>query len=621
MSAASLPVAVFRLRTESGVARGWRRYGSGAEEAVLTLALAAVILLPLAEIAARTVLHSSVSAVHSLVQHFTLVLGILGGALAARDARPLSLSAADAVLKGRLGSAARRFSAMVAVTVTVFLFAASVKFVEVERAAGGVVAHGIPTWTLELALPVGFALLAGRIVRHAAKTWSGRLVVALAAAVLCGIAVATPLPPGQLALPALLCLLAAAILGAPIFTVLGGAALILFWASDVPIASVTAEHYRLGRNATLPAVPLFTLAGLVLAESGASRRLVRLFQALVGWFRGGPGVLVALVCAFFTAFTGASGVTILALGGLLMPVLLAARYSEKTALGLLTGTGSLGLLLPPCLPLILYAVLARVDITDMFLGGIIPGALLVAMLAVWAASQAPRRVGAVARFDWEEVRAAVWDAKWELLIPLVALGALFSGLATAVEAAALTAFYTLVVETLVHRELSLTRDVPRVMVGCGKLIGGLLVILGVALGLTNYLVDAEIPTRGVEWVTAAIHSRWMFLLLLNLFLIMVGALMDIYSALVVIVPLILPIGAAFGIDPIHLGIIFLANLELGYLTPPVGVNLFIAALRFEKPVATVFRSVVPVLIVFLIAVLVLTYVPQLTTALPRQLGR
>jgi tripartite ATP-independent transporter DctM subunit len=306
-----------------------------------------------------------------------------------------------------------------------------------------------------------------------------------------------------------------------------------------------------------------------------------------------------------------------------MPILLSAGYSEKTSLGLLTGTGSLGLLFPPCLPLILYAVVAQVDILQMFLGGIVPGIVLVVMTALWGISQAPRVAAADpgTAFDWGEVRRAFWAAKWELMIPVVALGGLFGGFATPVEAAALTAFYAFAIETWVHKDLRVVRDSPRVMAEAGLLVGGVLLILGVALGFTNYLAFAEIPAKAVEWVSAVVQSKWAFLLLLNLVLVLVGMLMDIYSAIVIVVPLILPLGRAYGIDPVHLGIVFLANLELGFLTPPVGVNLFLASLRFDRPVATIFRSVIPMVLVFAIGVLLITYVPAMTTTLPRWLGR
>ena len=599
----------------------WRRFLASGENLALTAALAVMMLLPLAEMALRRLFDASISGATSYVQHLTLIVGMLGGAIAAREARLLSLSTLDTFLKGRLRTATRVFSSSVAAVITVFLVVASVQFILPERAAGKEISYGVPVWVLQLVLPVGFALVALRIVWHASPRWKGRVATALLAGAILWVALSPPASHAALVTPALVLLLVATILGAPLFAALGGAALILFWGAGVPIAAIPLDHYRLVTNPTLPTVPLFTLAGYFLAEGGASRRLVRLFEALVGGVRGGPAILVALVCAFFTSFTGASGVTILALGGLLMPVLLRAGYREKTALGLLTGTGSLGLLFPPCLPLIFYAVIAEVSIQEMFLGGIVPGLLLVAMTAAWGISQAPRHTGTRRAFPWGEVRGALWEAKWELLVPVVAFAGLFGGLATPVESAALTAFYAFCTQTFIHRDLKLVRDTPRVMTECGLLVGGVLLILGVALGFTNFLVDAEVPAKAVEWVTATVHSKWMFLLLLNLFLILVGALMDIYSAIVIIVPLMIPLGRAFGVDPVHLGIIFLANAELGYLMPPVGENLFLASLRFGKPVTEVFRAVIPMVIVFLIGTLLVTYIPALTLTLPRWFAR
>jgi tripartite ATP-independent transporter DctM subunit len=591
------------------------------EDLGLAVVLAAMMALPLVEALLRKTFQVGISNQTAIVQHLTLVAGMLGAAIAARERRLLALSSAELLARGRWRAVARSFGAAVAATVTVLLCVASVKFVASERGAGNVVAYHVPVWIVQLALPLGFGLVALRLLRGAAETWAWRGITLAVTAVLLLIVLALPVPAARLTIPAFVVLVAAVVLGAPIYAALGGAGLILFWRDASPIASLTVDHYGLVTNPTLPTVPLFTLAGYFLAEGGASRRLIRVFQAAVGRVRGGPAILVALVCAFFTSFTGASGVTILALGGLLMPVLLAAGYREHTALGLLSGTGSLGLLLPPCLPLIFYGVIAGVDIKDMFLAGILPGLLLIALTAAWGISQAPRDAAAGAAFDWGELRRATWSAKWELLVPVVALGALFGGLATPVEAAALTAAYCFVIETFVYRDLRLLRDGPRVMAESGVLVGGVLLILGVALGFTNYLAFAEVPARAVSWVTAAVHSKWAFLLLLNLFLLIVGMLMDIYSAIVIVVPLIVPLGQAFGVAPVHLGIVFLANLELGYLTPPVGVNLFLSSLRFGKPMGVVIRSVVPMLVVFAIGVLLITYIPVLTTALPDWLGR
>jgi tripartite ATP-independent transporter DctM subunit len=598
-----------------------RGFLAQAENLGISLALAAMVTLPLAESLLRGTLSTGISGVTAIVQHLTLVVGMLGGAIAARENRLLALSTGAILPAGRVLAGGRLFAHAFAAAITGVLCGASVTFVRAERLGGNLLAYGVPIWVVQLALPLGFAAVTLRLLWHASKTWKWRALAALLAILVVWAATQTPIAPERMVLPALLALLVATIFGAPVFTTLGGAALILFWGAGQPVASIPLDHYRLVTNPSLPTIPLFTLAGYFLAEGGASKRLIRVFQALVGQFRGGPAVVTALVCAFFTSFTGASGVTILALGGLLMPILLAARYSERSALGLLTGAGSLGLLFPPCLPLILYAIIARITIEQMFLGGFLPGILLVAMTAWWGVRQGPKLEAARARFDAREAGRAIWDAKWELLLPVVALAGLFGGFATPVEAAALTALYAFVVETLVYRDLKIARDVPRVMAECGLLVGGVLLILGVALGFTNYLVDAQVPTRALEWVTASIHSRWVFLLLLNGFLLIVGCLMDIFSAIVVVVPLIVPMGEAFGIDPVHLGIIFLANLELGYLTPPVGMNLFLSSYRFGKPLSEVYRAAVPMLLVLLVGVLLITYLPPLTTTLPRWLGR
>jgi len=600
---------------------GWRGRLVLAENMVLAFALAAMMLLPLIEIVLRKLLHTGISAQTSIVQHLTLVVGMVGGAIAARDGRLLALGTVELLARGRLKTPSRIFAGGVAAAVTALLGVASVQFVASERVGARALAYGVPLWIVQVVLPVGFALIAWRLVRRSADAWRGRAAAVAFAAVLVLLALHPPIAPDRLELVFFALLLLATLVGAPIFTALGGAGLILFWQGGSPIASLTVDHYGLVTNPTLPTVPLFTLAGYFLAEGGASRRLVRVFRALVGHLRGGPAILVALVCAFFTAFTGASGVTILALSGLLMPVLLSAGYKEKTALGLLTGTGSIGLLLPPCLPLIFYAVIAGVDISNMFLGGILPGVLLILLTVAWGVSQAPRRTAESAPFDWREAGAALWQAKWELFTPFVALGGLFSGLSTPVEAAALTAFYCFVVESLVYRDLGLVKDVHRVMAEAGILVGGVLLILGVALGFTNYLAFAEVPARAVDWVTTTVHAKWAFLLLLNFFLLIVGMLMDIYSAIVIVVPLIVPLGQAFGIAPVHLGIIFLANLELGYLTPPVGMNLFLSSLRFNKSVGEVARATVPMMLVLLIGVLLITYVPVVTTLLPGMFGR
>ena len=598
------------------------------ENALVSLALAALMLLPLIEIAGRKLFHGGVSGAAAFEQHLVLIIGLLGGMFAARDRRLLALSTLTTFLKGRWQTFARVFSSAFAAGITIFLCLAAVQLVQSEKAGGALLAYGIPRWTVQIIMPLGFGVIALRLLWHAADTWRGRLIALLMAASMIWIGFHPLLKPAKLVVPGLVALLMAVVLGAPIFVMLGGAALILFWGADSPIASISLTHYSMVTNPTLPTVPLFTLAGYFLAEGGASRRLIRVFQALLGQFRGGAAIVTVLGCAFFTSFTGASGVTILALGGLLLPVLLGAGYSERSSLGILTGSGGLGLLFPPSLPLILYAIVASsnskgagVTIEKMFLGGLGPGVLLVAMaiwLGIWLG---PKQRDARRAFDRGEARRAVWAAKWELLLPIVALVSLFGGFATPVEAAAVTAFYAFVVETFIIRDFKGPREISRVMAECGVLVGGVLLILGVALGFTNYLIDAQVPSRAVEWVTGAVQSKYAFLLALNLCLLVVGCVMDMYSAIVVVVPIIVPLGVAYGIDPIHLGIIFLANLELGLLTPTAGINIFLSSYRFGKPVLQVSRAVIPMQCILIVGLVLITYLPPLTTVLPRWFGR
>ncbi len=606
---------------------GWRRWLREVENLLVSLALAALVLLPLGEIVLRKVFQTGISGATAFQQHLTLLIGLLGGALAAREHRLLTLSTLIDVLKGQGRVYARVFSSAFAAGISVFLCVAAAQLVQTEKEAGKILAYGIPLWTIQLVMPLSFGVIALRLLWRAAESWRGRLVALLLAGGVVWTGLRPPIAPDTLVLPALLTLLLAVVLGAPIFVLLGGAALILFWGQDLPIASISLTHYSMVTNPTLPTVPLFTLAGYFLAEGGASKRLIRVFQALFGQFRGGPAIVTVLACAFFTSFTGASGVTILALGGLLMPVLMGAGYSERSTLGLLTGSGGLGLLFPPSLPLILYAIVASlnkaggVTIEKMFLGGLGPGLLLVAMAAGLGIRLGPKEEAGPPAFDRGEAGRAIWAAKWELLLPVVALVALFGGFATPVEAAAVTALYAFVVETFVYHDFKRAREIPRVMADCGLLVGGVLLILGVALGFSNYLIDAQIPTHAAEWVTGAVKSKYAFLLAVNLCLLVVGCVMDVYSAIVVVVPLIVPLGLAYGIDPIHLGIIFLANMELGLLTPTVGINIFLSSYRFGKPVLQVSRAVIPMQCMLVIGVLLITYLPPLTTLLPRWFGR
>ena len=601
----------------------WLKHLRHGENLLVVFALAVMTLLPVSEVILRTFFKTGIPASATMVQHLVLAVGMLGGAIAARDNRLLAMSVATHWFKGGWLTFSRVFSYGFAASVTALLTSASWDFVKSQRSLGKEFAYGIPTWVVQSLIVIGFALVALRLIWHASEQWRWRAVTLVLAAAFIGVALFSGIPPEKLRWPAMVVLLFAVFLGAPIFTALGGVALIMLWSAGEPVSPVPLKHYQLTVNATLPSLPLFTLAGYFLAEGGAAKRLVRLFQAWFGSLRGGPAIVTTLVCAFFTSFTGASGATILALGGVLMPVLIAARYSERSSLGLLTGAGSLGMLFPPCLPPILYAIIASsggqvsISIKEIFLGGFLPGVLLVVLTGLWGI-RIGKNAGDAGRtpFVASEAWAATWTAKWELLVPVVALLSLFAGFATPVEAAAITAFYTFIVSVVIQRDLKLFRDVPRVMTECGLLVGGVLLILGVALGFTHYLVDAQIPDQAVEWATTSIKSKIIFLLLLNVILLIIGGLVEIYAAIVVVVPLLVPIGIAFGIDPIHLGIIFLANMELGFLAPPVGINLLLASYRFNKPMSEVTRASLPMLLVMVIGVLLITYVPWLTTWLP-----
>ena len=594
----------------------WLAAVHGCENWLMVLVLALMVGLPVSEVLRRLGVPFGVRGADDFLRHLTLVADMLGGVIAARENRLLALSSLPQFLTGWKKQAAATISGVFAALVTACLAVAASQFVLGEQEVGGKLAYQIPTWWVQAAMPVGFGLIAWRLLWHSATTWRGRALAIGLTVVAGGVVLHPPFAPGQLLIPALVMLIIATVLGAPIFVTLGGTAAILFWARGAPLASIALDHYDQVTNPILAMVPLFTLAGYFLAESGASRRLVRVFMAWFGHIRGGPAVVTALVCAFFTTFTGGSGVTILALGGMLMPVLISAKFSERNALGLLTGAGSLGILFPPCLPLILYALVAQVPVQAMFLGGIVPGMVMVALVIAWGVRVGGHDVSERPRFDFGAARAAIWDAKWELLLPVVAFVTFFSRFALPTEAAAVTALYALFTQTVVHRDLHIRRDVPRVMAECGLLVGGILLILGTAMGFTNFLITEHAPEKLVDWSTAMIQSRWLFLLALNVVLILVGGLIEIYAAIVVVVPLLVPVGLAFGIDPVHLGIIFLVNMELGYLAPPAGLNLLLASYRFNKPILEVMRAVIPMLLVQFVGVLLVTYLPLLTTFLP-----
>ena len=403
-----------------------------------------------------------------------------------------------------------------------------------------------------------------------------------------------------------------ALFGAPIFAVMSALALVAFYFNGIELSAVAVEIYRLASAPTILTIPLFTFAGYVLAESRAPIRLLRLSNALLGWLPGGVAIVCLFVCAFFTAFTGASGVTIIALGGLLYPILVQEGYSERFSLGLITTCGSLGLLFPPSLPIILYGIIAKVDIDQLFLAGVAPGLFLMLILGLYSVYMAPKKIATKRKISLLEIRQAIWEARFEIPLPFFILGGIYGGFVTATEASALSAFYVLVVNCFMTKDLSLTKDIPRVIVDSLTLVGAILLILCCALGLTSYLVDQEVPMKILEFMRTFISNKYLFLMVLNIFLLIVGCLMDIFSAIIVVVPLIVPIAEQFGVNPFHLAIVFLTNLEIGYITPPVGINLFISSFRFNRPVLELYKVSVPYLILMLLALIVITYIPWLT---------
>ena len=590
------------------------------EEGVLVGAFLLSMAIPLLDALGRPLGGLGVPGSSEYRAQLTLWLALLGGLLAARERHHLTLSTAEAIGKAKVRDAARVFSSAVAAAVCAVLAYSAYGVVLADRQQGKLLAIGVPVWVSECVMPLALGLLAVRIAWGASERWRGRAIAfaAIPAAFALGLAHGAA---AGLALPLVAVIVLAALVGAPVFVAMGGIALALFFKDGVPVSAVTADIYRLMVSPTLPAVPLLTACGYVLAESNASQRLVRFFRALFGWLPGGVAVLVAAVCALFTTFTGGSGVTIMALGGLLLPILLKDGYPEGFSLGLVTASGSLGLLLPPSLPVILYAVVANVPADSLYLAGFLPGLLLILIVAGYGMSVGRRSESAQQAFSWREALASGWAARWELSVPVIVLGLFSTGLTTMVEAAAVAFAYAMLVECFVTRDIHPLRQLPGVLVRASVLCGSVLILLSSALGLTSWLVDAQIPDLLLTTVRAHIHSQHVFLLVLNVVLLVLGSVLEIYSAIVILAPLVAPIGAAFGVDPIHLGVVFLANLELGFLFPPAGLNLFLASSRFGKPLPQLYRHVVPFLLILGAGTLAITYLPQMTVGVLKLLGK
>jgi tripartite ATP-independent transporter DctM subunit len=596
-----------------------------AEQVPLVLALILATGLPLIDAIGRPFGNFHVPGSATYVRMLTLWLAFVGGLVATREGKHLTLSTAELFGEGRAARAARIFAYSVAAATVGVLAYASAQVVIADKDGGKMLPIGIPEWVLETIMPIALALMAARFAWHASSRWKGRAVAFTAIGAAFGLGL---LPPEAAAAvwPLVFVIVGAALLGAPVFVAMGGIALVLFFRDGTPVAAVSAEVYRLIASPTLPAIPLLTACGYVLAESDAATRLVRFFRALFGWMPGGIAVMVAAVCALFTTFTGGSGVTIIALGGLVYPILRKDGYSESFSLGLVTASGSLGLLFPPSLPVILYSVVASVGDTSvpadqLYLAGLLPGLLLVVLAAGYGIYTGRTLKGGRQAFSVKEALAASWEAKWELFLPFFVVGLFASGKASMVETAAAAVAYAVVVECFITRDIRLLRGLPGVLLKSSSLMGAVLILLSIAMGLTSYLVDAQIPAFLLDWVKTNIHSQVAFLLALNVLLLVLGSVLEIYSAIVILAPLIVPMGNAFGVHPVHLGVIFLANLELGFLFPPMGLNLFLSSSRFNKPLASLYKHVVPFLIILGIGVLLITYIPAMSLGVLRLFGK
>ena len=574
-----------------------------------------MVFIPTFETIARFVNFRGIPASPVLVQHLTLWIGFLGAILAARQNKLLALTTTPLFSIDEQFHFGRWIAKVISFIVVLTLMWGSWELLKVEFVFSVDIAPNIPRWFTQAVMPFSFGLIAIQILINSTENNLYRASILMMTVLWIIIGLTGAFQNEYWLIWIGLGILSVSVLyGAPIFVGLGGAAVLFFWGDFIPTSAIPAEMYRIVVSPTLPTIPLFTLAGYILAESGSSRRMIDVFSSTFGWIKGGTPVVVVLLCGFFTALTGGSGVTILALGGLLYPLLRKSGYSELFSLGLITVSGSLGLLFPPSLPAIIYSVTAGVSVKDVFIAGLIPGTLLVAFVAGWAIFKGEKERIKVRSFQWDSTVKSLWIAKWELIIPILILYGVFGGFTTLVETAAITVVYILIIETLIYRDLPLN-SLPKIVVDCATLVGGVLIILGVAMGVTSYLVDAQIPMHLLSWVKETISSKYIFLFLLNGLLLLVGCMMDIFSAIIVIVPLISPLGHYFGVDPVHLAIIFIANLELGFLTPPVGMNLFLAAYRFDKSMPLIYKATLPFFVIRFLVVLLITYLPIISLGL------
>ena len=590
------------------------------EDTIAIAVFAVLTFFPALEILTRLIGRPGIPASAILVQHMTLWIGFIGAVLATRQNKLLSLIRKPLFQEDKIFHLGRWIAKNISFIVILFLFWGSLNLVIVEYNYPTYIAPGILRWVGQSIMPLGFLLIAAQIFLKSTKNHLLRATMLMITIFIIIISLTDAFQDNGLFLWCSVGLiLFSMIFGTPIFIGLGGLAILFFWSDYTPISAISAETYRIVVSPSLPTIPLFTLAGYILAESRASERMLQLFRTAFGWLPGGTPVVIVLLCGFFTALTGGSGVTILALGGLLFPLLRKEGYSELFSLGLISMAGSLGLLFPPSLPLIIYGVTALVSIKDLFIGALIPGIILSVAVAGYSIFQGYAQHVERQPFNLKQIWAELKNSYWEVIIPLLILYGVFGGYTTLVETSSIAVIYIFIVEVFVYKDLSI-RDMPRIIIDCATLIGGVLIILGVAMGLTSYIVDAQIPMLLMEWVKETITSKYVFLLLLNILLLVVGCLMDIFSAIIIVVPLIIPLLGLFpDIHPVHLAVIIIANLELGYLTPPVGMNLFLSAYRFDKDMPVVYKATLPFFLLSLIVVLAITYIPILSVGLLRLL--
>jgi len=597
------------------------------DAAIAGLALCGMVVIPVLEVLIRPIQGSGIENAPVLVQHLGLIFSLAGAVYAERTGHLTSIGSLwRDIQQPLLQKLARTFVFLLSTFICGLLSLASYELAVTEIGTGQTIAYGLPTWTFLFAMPIGFAILGLKFGLkwhdHIIPQWIGTLTV---------FALAWHAGPWLSALNLPLALLSLILLlflglGGSIFLVLGGLSWTLFSSESIPMASLALSHYQITVNPSLPALPLFTLAGLIFANTKAAQRLSVLFTSIFGSGQLGSILAVACLCSCFTALTGGSGVTILALGGLLLPLLLKVGYPESKSIGLITSASSLGVLLAPSVPLIMYAIMAKVPINTMFVAGLIPAILMIFCLVVFGGflKRGPTPISALdnsvlaplQQNETKPLKMVLWDAKWELLAPFIAVGTLISGIATPTEGAAITVAYAIVTQSLFHKELSVA-TFHHCLKQAAQVIGGILLIMGMALGLTNYLIDVGIPDLASDWVQSITTNRYLFLLALNVFLFFAGALMEIYAAIIVLVPLLLPLAMSYGIDPIHFGIIFLANLEMGFLCPPAGMNIYFASAVFKKPLKEVIQSVLPALMAIFIGTVIISWFPLLVMGLPQ----